>query len=287
MNASSDSSGSSGSSGSSDSSGGGGGGGDGDGDGGGGAAAAAATLFWQPGWRLYGHAALYADVDTSACAFEGRGRSTSTPQYVASLQGAVKHWQLTGTNTIMSPTRNGFRVIVEHPVIRGTVLLRSANRFRWAVHWLGDTGVNSGSTGAGHTGWQRAADVAVASAAAADAAAAAAGTNAPIPVGVGGVAVAASSNTNTAHPPPQYLQRMQRMLNNSLFVHVNTIACGFHNTDLHPIPPRYFTSIHGRRLHWRTTGVDVTHEPTRGGFKLVLHFRKSTVCYGMLRYVTV
>ena len=99
------------------------------------------------GWQLLGNKGLYMDIDTSVCGFRSRAF------YVASLVGAEAHWQLTGSAATSLPTRRSLRVVVAHPLLRGSALLRSARVFRWRVAWIGDTGANAGMTPPGATGW--------------------------------------------------------------------------------------------------------------------------------------
>jgi hypothetical protein len=206
-----------------------GGGGDGDGDGGHSTKGNGKNPWKLGTWQQYGLSALYIDVDASYCLFP----SGSTPAFAVSVRGDAGHWQLTGTSAVVAPTRFGFRVIVEHPSVRGRPLLQAALEYKWAVHWVGDAGDNSGSTAAGQTGWDSLRQ-----------------TRNATGTGVGG----------------------------GLSVKVGTRACDFNNTGRYPIPPRYFATIQGGAGagHWRLQGAHILHRPTRQGFELKLHYRRSS-----------
>jgi hypothetical protein len=103
-------------------------------------------------WKEYGNGGLYVDIDAGHCRFEGA--PTKPPQYVADVVGDIQHWPLTGTNTIAQPTARGFRVVVEHPAMKGLGLLLAAQYYRWSISWVGDNTPHSGITAAGRSGWK-------------------------------------------------------------------------------------------------------------------------------------
>jgi hypothetical protein len=107
-----------------------------------------ASSAWSS-WKLSGSSGLYLDVNTTACQFD------LTPAYVTSLTGDAAHWQLVGVNSIYKPTKDGFRVYLWHPVLKGEYLRFFATRYKWSMSWLADTGRSAGITRAGKSGWKQ------------------------------------------------------------------------------------------------------------------------------------
>jgi hypothetical protein len=90
------------------------------------------------------------DVDSSSvCNF------ALTPGYVTSVQGDAGHWQLVGVNSVYSATKNGFRVYVWHPQLRGSYLQYFAKRYNWRINWVADASQKAGVTKPGKSGWKQ------------------------------------------------------------------------------------------------------------------------------------
>jgi hypothetical protein len=100
-------------------------------------------------WTMAGSSGLYIDVDTTECDFK------LTPGYVTSVQGDAGHWQLIGVNSIYSATKDGFRVYVWHPQLRGSYLQYFAKRYNWRVNWVADSSAKAGVTRPGNSGWKQ------------------------------------------------------------------------------------------------------------------------------------
>jgi len=100
-------------------------------------------------WSSAGSSGLYMDVDSSACNF------ALTPGYVTSVQGDAGHWQLVGVNSVYSATKNGFRVYVWHPQLRGSYLQYFAKRYNWRINWVADASQKAGVTKPGKSGWKQ------------------------------------------------------------------------------------------------------------------------------------
>lgn len=85
-------------------------------------------------WQVYGSAAnaIFVDVDTSAAGF------TSVPNYVTSLGGNMKHWEVIGANAVYDATKTKFRVYIRF--IDGAPLTPGdANSYGWHIVWMGAT----------------------------------------------------------------------------------------------------------------------------------------------------
>ena len=171
----------------------------------GGSSHASGMLPRWKAWKMYGSSGLYVDIDTSNCNFE------ATPNYMTSLIGDGAHWQLTGINSIYSATRRSFRVYVWHPSLYAKNLLVAAQKYKWQLNWLADSGRRSGRTTPGHTGWV------------------------------------------------QFSQ-------NLIYVDVDTV------NSRYPVTPRYVTSLHGERDHWRAEGAHAVYNPESDGFRVYLLF---------------
>ena len=79
---------------------------------------------------------IFVDVDTS------HARFTKTPNYVISVCGNNRHWELTGTSQVYDPSPTKFRVFVrlsynktgaETPPLTPA----QANTYGWHVTWIG------------------------------------------------------------------------------------------------------------------------------------------------------
>lgn len=160
-------------------------------------------------WKKFGSSGLYLDVDTTRCHFDTK------PNYVVSVIGDSGHWQLTGVTSVYSAARRTFRMFVWHPSLYAKNLLLAAQKYKWEINWLADTGRRSGITTAGHTGWK------------------------------------------------QFSQ-------NLIYVDVETV------NSRYPVAPRYVTSIHGERDHWRAEGAHSIYNSEADGFRIYLLFPSIT-----------
>jgi hypothetical protein len=70
-----------------------------------------------------------------------------------------QHWAHAGTATVTVASASRVTAVLTHlargGIWRGLALLRTAQRYRWRLNWLGDYGNNTGSTVPGFTGWQQ------------------------------------------------------------------------------------------------------------------------------------
>jgi hypothetical protein len=110
------------------------------------------AINWDE-WKTSGSTGLYLDVDTTKCKFSSK--MDGTPNYVTSVVGDSAHWQLVGVNSVYKATPTGFRVYVWHPVMRGHFMKFFAQKYKWRLNWLADTGKTSGVTKSGATGWKK------------------------------------------------------------------------------------------------------------------------------------
>jgi hypothetical protein len=84
-------------------------------------------------WRQNpGDDAVFVDIDTSSEFFR------STPIYITSLGGTVKHSRAIGATSIYTPTQRGFRVYVRSGT--GVSLTPAiANQDGWHINWIAIT----------------------------------------------------------------------------------------------------------------------------------------------------
>jgi hypothetical protein len=117
----------------------------------------------QP-WREKGGHALSLMVDTTSCSFTtpdrtGNGKKKmGVPQYVASVVGTASDsffGLVTPTATMTKMTATGFMLTAYYPFMVSMQLLKEANKYKWQVSWVGDSGVNSGISVSGSTGWKQ------------------------------------------------------------------------------------------------------------------------------------
>jgi hypothetical protein len=108
-------------------------------------------------WKPYGTNGLQLTVDTSGCGF-GRSMFSPVPQYISAVMGDKRHWQLQGTNSILSATTEHFTIIVVHPTMRSKMLVWAASKYKWDVSWVGASDKHSGSTKRGQSGWEKTKD---------------------------------------------------------------------------------------------------------------------------------
>jgi hypothetical protein len=115
----------------------------------------------QP-WREKGKHALTLTVDTTSCNFgAGDGSSGSkaggaVPQYVVSVVGTASDsffGLVTPTATITHMTATGFVLTAYYPFMVSMELLKEATKYSWQASWVGDSGINSGVSVGGNTGW--------------------------------------------------------------------------------------------------------------------------------------
>jgi hypothetical protein len=79
---------------------------------------------------------VYVDVDTS------HGDFKKTPNYVTSVCGHNKVWELAGTSAVYDPTPTGFRIYVRWSYNKPgaelpTLTPADANALGWYVTWIG------------------------------------------------------------------------------------------------------------------------------------------------------
>jgi hypothetical protein len=72
---------------------------------------------------------VFVDIDTSSAGF------TTTPIYITSIGGTIRHWGTTGGGAIYSPTPTGFRVFVRW-AIGGSLTPAEANQYGWHINWI-------------------------------------------------------------------------------------------------------------------------------------------------------
>lgn len=92
------------------------------------------TTVGGTNWQVYIEAAnaIFVDVDTSSAGF------TVIPNYVTSLVGTQRHWEVLGATSIYQPSMTGFRVYIRFA--DGSTLTPSdANAFGWSIAWIGST----------------------------------------------------------------------------------------------------------------------------------------------------
>ena len=117
--------------------------------------AATGAAGWVPetSWHAMGTTGLLARMNTSHCRFDGRGGGGAW--YVTDIVGGPGRTLLRGRGTISRPTSSAFEVVLTHPSMRSTALLRAARVGKWVVSWAGDNGENCGNTVEMRSGWQR------------------------------------------------------------------------------------------------------------------------------------
>jgi hypothetical protein len=87
----------------------------------------------------------FSDIDTSRCHFN------YIPEYVVSVVNSPQHGVFKGSQLIAEPTTSGFRVYLWDST---SLSHRDRRDFdNYTVHWIGDTGSNTGRTVQGSTGW--------------------------------------------------------------------------------------------------------------------------------------
>jgi hypothetical protein len=103
--------------------------------------ASGSTVQGATAWQQYDPTnalmrGVFVDVDTS------QGGFTKTPNYVISLCGHNRVWEVSGASAVYDPTPIGFRVYLRWSYNKGgaeapPLTPAMANQFLWFISWIG------------------------------------------------------------------------------------------------------------------------------------------------------
>ena len=94
---------------------------------------------------------IFMRIDTSQCGF------ARTPAYIVSVaeeQRKPSAVVVPDEITLTAATADSVTVMMWHPSLLGSELLKVATEHGWAVNWAGEPGANGGCTAPSHTPWR-------------------------------------------------------------------------------------------------------------------------------------